>query len=104
MGLSSPAPIQSQLWTNYEFHPDTTLPALSMFAKDFASRTAKKFPKGNIHLSEMEEEIQNTDNAIDALVFRLYDLTEVEVVTVLDSMNIEKSIKDDILKRFQNPK
>lgn len=77
------------------------LKMINLVMKEFKSKFRKKFPKGNIHLSQIEEEIQDTDNSIDALVFKLYGLNRQEVTTVLDSMNVEKEIKEDILIKFK---
>ncbi|MBM3241569.1 hypothetical protein FJZ31_35255 [Candidatus Poribacteria bacterium] len=46
-------------------------------------------------------EIQDTDNLIDAKVFRLYGLEREEIVTVLDSLGTEEEIKTDILNKWE---
>jgi len=68
--------------------------------KEFKVKFHKKFPKGNIHLSQIEQEIQETDNKIDALVFKLYGLNNEEVITVLASMETSEEIKKGILQKF----
>ncbi|MCJ7577783.1 MAG: hypothetical protein MUO91_04965, partial [candidate division Zixibacteria bacterium] len=69
--------------------------------KEFKTKFHKQFPKGNLHLSQIEKEIQDTDNSIDALVFKLYELNKEEVATILDSMETPEIIKEDILKKFE---
>ncbi|MGV9206326.1 MAG: hypothetical protein ACOC44_20155, partial [Promethearchaeia archaeon] len=49
----------------------------------------------------LEEEIRETDHTIDAIVFDLYDLTEEEVETVLDSLDTDEDEKDDIMEKFR---
>ncbi|MHA1370149.1 MAG: Eco57I restriction-modification methylase domain-containing protein, partial [Promethearchaeota archaeon] len=44
--------------------------------------------------------IQEIDNLIDAMVFKLYDLTTDEVTIVLDSLCIFERVKSEILKTF----
>ena len=48
----------------------------------------------------IESEIQDIDNTIDAYVFKLYGLNREEVEIVLDSLGILESIKNDIIKKF----
>ncbi len=81
--------------------PRYNLRMINLVMKEFKTKFHKQFPKGNLHLSQIEEEIQDTDNSIDALVFKLYDLNKDEVTTVLDSMETPDSIKKDILKKFE---
>jgi len=50
---------------------------------------------------EIDNQIQDVDNQIDAHVFKLYKLNREEVETVLDSLNVLESIKNDILKKFE---
>jgi hypothetical protein len=83
------------------YDPDHNLKMIDLVMKEFKTKFHKEFPKGNFHLSEIEKEIQDTDNSIDALVFKLYDLNKDEVTTVLDSMETPELIKKDILKKFQ---
>ncbi|PTD93495.1 hypothetical protein C9439_07455, partial [archaeon SCG-AAA382B04] len=49
---------------------------------------------------KLEEKIQETDHQIDAIVFVLYDLSEDEVVTILDSLETPEDEKSDILEKF----
>jgi len=49
----------------------------------------------------LEEEIRETDHIIDAIVFDLYDLTEKEVETVLDSLDTDEGDKVDIMGKFR---
>ncbi len=86
---------------------DHNLKMINLVMKEFKSKFSagscgrKRFPKGNFHLSQIEEEIQDTDNSIDALVFKLYDLNKDEVITVLNSMETPERVKKDILKKFK---
>jgi hypothetical protein len=82
------------------YDPNHNLKMIDLVMKEFKTKFFKQFPKGNIHLSQIEKEIQDTDNSIDALVFKLYDLIKDEVTTVLDSMETPEVIKKDILKKF----
>lgn len=50
----------------------------------------------------LETEIQETENLIDAIVFDLYDLTEEEVETVLDSLDTPEDERTAILEQFRN--
>jgi hypothetical protein len=81
--------------------PRYNLRMINLVMKEFKTKFQRQFPKGNIHLSQIEKEIQDTDNSIDALVFKLYDLNKEEVATILDSMETPDTIKKDILKKFE---
>jgi archaellum component FlaC len=83
------------------YDPTYNTKMIDLVMKEFKTKFFKQFPKGNIHLSQIEKEIQDTDNSIDALVFKLYDLNKDEVITVLDSMETPELIKKDILKKFE---
>ncbi|MGB8656331.1 MAG: TaqI-like C-terminal specificity domain-containing protein [Candidatus Zixiibacteriota bacterium] len=83
------------------YDPDHNLKMIDLVMKEFKAKFFKEFPKGNLHLSQIEEEIQDTDNSIDALVFKLYDLNKDEVTTVLDSMETPEITKKDILRKFE---
>lgn len=50
---------------------------------------------------QLEKEIQDTDELIDAIVFDLYDLTDEEVETVLDNLDTEEGEKKKILEKFE---
>ncbi|MFW6196910.1 MAG: hypothetical protein ACOC5D_06210 [Thermoplasmatota archaeon] len=52
----------------------------------------------------LEEEIRETDHTIDAIVFDLYDLTEEEVETVMDSLDTDEREKEDIIGKFKGIK
>jgi len=86
------------------YNVEHNLKMIDLVMKEFKVKFHKKFPKGNIHLSQIEQEIQETDNKIDALVFKLYGLNKEEVVTVLDSMETPEKIKKDIFKKFTSLK
>jgi hypothetical protein len=83
------------------YDPTYNTKMIDLVMKEFKVKFFKQFPKGNLHLSQIEEEIQDTDNSTDALVFKLYDLNKDEVITVLDSMDTPEIIKKDILKKFE---
>jgi len=53
------------------------------------------------NIVKIDNEIQETDNLIDAHVFKLYGLTKEEVEIVLDSLNVVESVKNDILRKFE---
>jgi hypothetical protein len=61
----------------------------------------EKFIDNREEAEELEEEIQETDELIDAIVFDLYDLTEEEVETVLDSLDTSEAEKERILQEFR---
>lgn len=82
------------------YNVEHNLKMIDLVMKEFKVKFHKKFPKGNIHLSQIEQEIQETDNKIDALVFKLYGLNKEEVITVLDSIETPEEIKKDILQKF----
>lgn len=84
------------------YNAEHNLKMINLLIKEFKSKFKKKFSKGKIHLSQIEEEIQDTDNSIDALVFKLYGLNKNEVVTVLDSMEIDKAVKGNIIRKFKS--
>ena len=64
----------------------------------------EKFIENREEAEELEEEIQETDELIDAIVFDLYDLTEEEVKTVLDSLDTEEGERASILEKFREVK
>jgi len=51
--------------------------------------------------NEIKNRIQQLENKIDAIVFDLYDLTEEEVETVLDSLDTDEEEKVDIMEKFR---
>ena len=74
-----------------------TLPKL-----DDVEQGLEKFVENKKKAKELEEEIQETDQLIDAIVFDLYDLTEEEVETVLDSLDSSEDEKRRILDKFNS--
>jgi len=80
--------------------PKHNLKMINLIMKEFKTKFHKRFPKGKLHLCQIEKEIQDTDNSIDALVFKLYNLNKDEVTAVLDSMETPEIINKDILKKF----
>ncbi|MFB6100909.1 MAG: hypothetical protein ABEK16_06600, partial [Candidatus Nanohalobium sp.] len=60
----------------------------------------EKFVENREEAKELEEEIQEADELIDAIVFDLYDLNGEEVETVLDSLDTSEGEKASILEKF----
>ncbi len=52
-------------------------------------------------LDPLMNKIDELEKEIDAIVFSLYDLTEEEVVTVLDSLDTPEDEKNAILEKFR---
>jgi hypothetical protein len=75
---------------------DLTLPRL-----DDVEQGLEKFIENKEEAEELEREIQETDEQIDAIVFDLYDLTEEEVETVLDSLDTPEDEKASIMEKFE---
>ena len=73
-------------------------------SRKFQETLEKEWKKSVNKLKPLLEEIQDLDNQIDAIVFKLYDLTEDEMITVLDSLGTEDEIKEDILIKFRELK
>ena len=76
---------------------DLTLPKL-----DDVEQGLEKFIENKEEAEELEKEIQETDEQIDAIVFDLYDLTEEEVETVLDSLDTPEGEKASIMEEFRS--
>lgn len=76
---------------------DLTLPKL-----DDVEQGLEKFIENKEKAEELEEEIQETDNLIDAIVFDLYELTEEEAKTVLNSLDADEEEKQGILQKFRD--
>lgn len=74
-----------------------TLPKLSDVEQGL-----EKFIENRREAEELEEEIQETDELIDAIVFDLYGLTEDEVETVLDSLDADEGERERILEKFSD--
>ncbi|PTD94858.1 hypothetical protein C9439_00330 [archaeon SCG-AAA382B04] len=68
----------------------------------------KKVKRGWTEIKEKIEglnlEIKEINNKSNSIVFDLYDLSEEEVITVLDSLDTEEEIKQGILKKFEELK
>lgn len=47
------------------------------------------------------QEINVLENEIDAIIFDLYELTEDEIETVLDSLDTDQDEKSEILDKFR---
>jgi len=61
----------------------------------------QKYEIKDIDIIKIDNQIKDIDNQINANVFRLYGLNKNEVETVLDSLGVLKSIKSDILFKFE---
>ncbi len=51
---------------------------------------------------QLDDTVQNLENLIDAYVFKYYDLTIEDMSLVLGSLNTMESIKNDIIKKYEN--
>lgn len=60
-----------------------------------------KFLDNKEKASKVQNKISSTEHEIHAIVFDLYDLTEEEVETVLDSLDTEEDEKRKILEKFR---
>lgn len=69
-------------------------------SRKFQEKLEKEWQASVGKLRPLMKEIQDLENQIDALVFKLYDLDEDEIKVVLDSLGIEKEVKQDILEKF----
>lgn len=76
-----------------------TLPKLSDVEKGL-----EKYLEQKEKAEQLEREITEIDHTIDAIVFGLYELTEEEVETVLDSLDTPEEDKRDIIEKFNNIK
>jgi len=68
------------------------------------SEIMKLYDKYTEKLSELNTNIEEIDNIIDAIVFELYDLDQDEVKTVLNSLDTPKDKKENVLDRFRDIK
>ena len=73
-------------------------------SRKFQEVLEKEWRKSIDKLKPLIREIRNHENQIDAIVFKLYDLTEDEIIKVLDSLGTEDKIKEYILEKFRELK
>ena len=73
-----------------------TLPKLSDVEQGL-----EKFIENREEAEALEEEIQEVDELIDTIVFDLYDLSEEEVETVLDSLDTGEGERERVLEKFR---
>lgn len=62
------------------------------------------FETKETNIIEIDNQISDIDNQIDAHVFKLYGLNREEIGTVFDSLNTLESVKNDILEKFRGIK
>ncbi|MFQ6120701.1 MAG: Eco57I restriction-modification methylase domain-containing protein, partial [Methanosarcinales archaeon] len=56
----------------------------------------------DLDIVKIDNEIEDIEAQIDALVFKLYGLEEVDVQTVMDSLNVQGLYKHKVLEYFNN--
>jgi len=69
-------------------------------SRDFRERMKEEWDSSMDTLRPLMQEIDELENEIDAKVFDLYNLTQEEVETVLDSLDTEESEQASILEKF----
>ena len=69
-------------------------------SRDFRELMKEEWESSMDTLRPLMQEIDELENEIDAIVFDLYDLTEEEVETVLDSLDTGEGEKASIFKNF----
>jgi hypothetical protein len=74
------------------------------FSRDFQETLEKEWKRSINKLNPLLKEIQEIENYIDAIVFKIYGLKEEEVKIVLDSSDTKNEIENDILKKFRELK
>ena len=57
--------------------------------------------KGELVLSFIEHQIEDTDAKIDVEVFRLYGLNKEEVKTVMDALKVNRLYQDKVFEYFE---
>ncbi len=70
-------------------------------SRKFRELMKKEWENSMDTLRPLMKEINELENEIDAIVFDLYDLTEDEVETVLDSLETPEKEKKDIIEKFR---
>lgn len=72
----------------------------SVKSREFRELMKEEWESSMDTLRPLMQEINEIENEIDAIVFELYDLTEEEAETVLDSLDTGESEKASILENF----
>jgi predicted nucleic acid-binding Zn-ribbon protein len=70
-------------------------------SREFRELMKEEWESSMDTLRPLMQEIDELENEIDAIVFDLYDLTEEEVETVLDSLDTGEDEKKEILEEFR---
>ena len=73
----------------------------SVKSREFRELMKEEWKSSMDTLRPLMQEIDELENEIDAIVFDLYDLTEEEVETVLDSLDTGEDEKREILEKFR---
>ncbi|MFB6158993.1 MAG: Eco57I restriction-modification methylase domain-containing protein [Candidatus Nanohalobium sp.] len=76
----------------------------SVKSREFRELMKEEWESSMDTLRPLMQEIDELENEIDAIVFDLYDLTEEEVETVLDSLDTGDKEKERILEKFEEVK
>ncbi len=70
-------------------------------SREFRELMKDEWENSMLTLEPLMNKIDDLENEIDAIVFNLYDLTEEEVETVLDSLDTPEDEKASILEKFE---
>jgi hypothetical protein len=70
-------------------------------SREFRELMKDEWENSMLTLEPLMNKIDELENEIDAIVFDLYDLTEEEVETVLDSLDTPEGEKASILEKFE---
>jgi type I restriction-modification system DNA methylase subunit len=70
-------------------------------SREFRELMKEEWESSMDNLRPLMQQIDELENEIDAIVFDLYNLTEEEVETVLDSLDTEQDKKREILDEFR---
>jgi hypothetical protein len=73
----------------------------SVNSREFRELMKEEWESSMDNLRPLMQQIDELENEIDAIVFDLYNLTEEEVETVLDSLDTEQDKKREILDEFR---
>lgn len=70
-------------------------------SREFRELMKDEWENSMLTLEPLMNKIDDLENEIDAIVFDLYDLTEEEVETVLDSLDTPEGEKASIMEKFE---
>jgi hypothetical protein len=73
----------------------------SVKSREFRELMKEEWESSMDALRPLMHEIDELESEIDAIVFDLYDLTEEEVETVIDSLDMDGRVKKEILEQFR---